>query len=254
MKSLNRVLLWDALGFFFTSLINSHCLPFSWSIYIKTDLVLWKKGDTYPNSRSTWWGAGWVVWTWTRNIIQNPGSPEDDRHWHTGLGAAEVHQGDWRAEAHNGKGWGSWVCSSLKSRWLWEDLTAVFSYLMGGWREDTSWRHSSRTTGSGHKLEHGEFQLNIGNIFFTENVVKHWNWWPREVVDLHLWKHSELNQTTATWSRHPCFEEHDGPDGLWKSFPPSIILSFYSLDFSASDSLWAVIYVQRSFVSLSNSP
>lgn len=151
-----------------------------------------------------------------RNIIQNLGSPEQDRHWHTGLRAAEVHQGDWRAGAHDGKGRASWVCSGLKSRRLWEDLTAVFNYLMGGCREDTSWRCSGRTKCNGHKLEHGKFQLNIGNIFFFPMQI-HWNWWPRVAVDLHLWKHSELNQTIVTWSRHTCFEEGDGPDGLWKS-------------------------------------
>lgn len=75
MKNLPRVLLSDI----FLALIYSHRLPSSQSIYIKIDLVLWQNGDTRPNSSSTRSGASWVVWTQTRNVVQNLGCPERAR-------------------------------------------------------------------------------------------------------------------------------------------------------------------------------
>jgi len=76
---------------------------------------------------------------------------------------------------------------SLEKRMLWGDLRVAFQYLKGAYRKDGENNFSraccDRTGSNGFKLREGRFIPDIRKIFFTIRVVKHWNRFPREVVE-----------------------------------------------------------------------
>ncbi|KFQ63143.1 hypothetical protein N334_01544, partial [Pelecanus crispus] len=76
---------------------------------------------------------------------------------------------------------------SLEKRRLQGDLIAAFQYLKGAYRKDGDNLFikacCDRMRSSGFKLKKNRFRLNLRNKFFTMRVVKHWNRFPREVVE-----------------------------------------------------------------------
>jgi len=77
---------------------------------------------------------------------------------------------------------------SLKKRRLRGDLRAAFQYLKWAYRRDGENNFSraccDRTRSNGFKLREGRFRLSIRKNFLTTRVVKHWNRFPREVVEV----------------------------------------------------------------------
>lgn len=74
----------------------------------------------------------------------------------------------------------------MEKRRLWGGLIVALQYLKGTYKKEGRrgfvQADSSRTRGKGFKLKEDKCSLDIGKKFFTQRVVKCWNWLPREVV------------------------------------------------------------------------
>jgi len=75
----------------------------------------------------------------------------------------------------------------LEKRLLRGDLTAAFQYLKGSYKKDGENIFSNnccdRTRSHSFKLREGRFRLDVRKKFFTMRVAKHWNEFPREIVE-----------------------------------------------------------------------
>ncbi|KAK4829711.1 hypothetical protein QYF61_006086 [Mycteria americana] len=76
---------------------------------------------------------------------------------------------------------------NLEKRRLWGGLIAAFQYLKEAYKKDGERLFTmvcnDRTWGNGVKLKEGRFRLDIRKKLFMMRVVRHWNRFPREVVD-----------------------------------------------------------------------
>ena len=76
---------------------------------------------------------------------------------------------------------------SLEKRRLQGDMTVVFQYLKGAYKQEGERLFTRvdnyRTRGSGLKLRQGWFRLDSRRKFLTQRVVTHWNRLPKEIVD-----------------------------------------------------------------------
>ncbi|KFZ47550.1 hypothetical protein N321_02668, partial [Antrostomus carolinensis] len=75
----------------------------------------------------------------------------------------------------------------LEKRRLWGHLIAAFQYLKRVYRKAGkvlfTKTHSDRTRCNGFKLEEGRFRLDIRKKLFPVRLLRHWNRFPKEVVD-----------------------------------------------------------------------
>lgn len=96
------------------------------------------------------------------------------------------------------------------------------------WAEVFQVEPNDRTRGSGNKLKHREFQLNIRKSFYAVRMVKHCHRLPREVVgsaSLVVLK-SHLDMSWAVSWTCSCLSRRAGPGDLQRSLGCFAVLSF----------------------------
>jgi len=82
----------------------------------------------------------------------------------------------------------------LEKRRLQRDLTAVFQYLKGAYKQEGEWffpwSGSDRTRGNYFKLKEERLNFAVRNKFFTQRAVRHWHSCPEKLWMPHPWRHS----------------------------------------------------------------